>query len=522
MIFLVKDIKLPVSYTDEEAISYLTNTYFPKGKVTVYKKSVDARKKEDICFVYTFLVEEDSKRIPPKLKKKTAPYQEKKLSVTYGDEPLPNRPVVVGAGPGGLFCAYLLAKNGYAPIVLERGEPIEERVKTVDAFFSGKPLNKESNVQFGEGGAGAFSDGKLTTRINDPLSSEVVRLLAKHSDLPHLAYQAKPHIGTDKLRTCVKSLREEIIRLGGTFSFNSRLSDISITNNKITSVTVNDTETILASVVVLATGHSAKDVYALLHQKEIPLSKKAFSVGARVEHFRETIDKIQYGSFAGHPNLGAADYQVFHHCQNGHTAYSFCMCPGGVVVPSQSEEESILVNGMSYLARDGKNSNSALCVSVSPEDFGDGLFDGLHFIENLEKKAYQMAGANNRAPFTTSFDFTGVTPRGKYPEPTYALGVTEVSFDKLFPSFITDALREGLQAFDRKMPGFLSQGCVFTGVETRTSSPLRINRNEALQSEKATGLYPCGEGAGYAGGIVSAAVDGMKIAVKIMESFKPF
>ncbi|MBO5409558.1 MAG: FAD-dependent oxidoreductase [Clostridia bacterium] len=519
MNFLIKDLKFPVSYTDSEAISFMKNTYFPRGKVTVYKKSVDARKKEDISFVYTFLV--DAQKIPPKLKKKTAPYREKTLSFSYGNKQLPHRPVVVGAGPGGLFCAYFLAKNGYAPIVLERGEPIEERVKTVDGFFLGKPLNKESNVQFGEGGAGAFSDGKLTTRINDPLSAEVVRLLAEHSGLPHLAYQAKPHIGTDKLRTCVKNLREEIIRYGGTFSFHSRLSDIALTNGNITSVTVNDTQIIPASVVVLATGHSAKDVYNLLYKKEIPLSKKPFSVGVRVEHFRSVIDTIQYGSFAGHPNLGAADYQVFHHASNGHTAYSFCMCPGGVVVPSQSEEESILVNGMSYFARDGKNSNSALCVSVSPEDFGDGLFDGLHLIETLEKTAYQLAGANQHAPFTTSFDFTGVKPTGAYPEPTYSLGVTEVNFEKLFPAFVTEALREGLQTFEQKMPGFLSQGCIFTGVETRTSSPLRINRNEALQSDKAIGLYPCGEGAGYAGGIVSAAVDGMKIAGKIMEQFQP-
>lgn len=521
--FLVKDIKLPVSYTDEEAISFFKNTHFPKGKVSIYKKSVDARKKEDISFVYTFLVEDvKAQKIPPKLKKKTVPYQEKKLSVSFGNKELSHPPIVVGAGPGGLFCAYLLAKNGYAPIVLERGEPIDERVKTVDAFFGGKPLNKESNVQFGEGGAGAFSDGKLTTRINDPLSGEVVRVLAEHSKLPHLAYQAKPHIGTDKLRTCVKSLREEIIKMGGTFSFHSRLSDIGITNGTITSVTVNDMETIPASLVVLATGHSAKDVYHLLNQKEIPLSKKPFSVGARVEHHRTVIDQIQYGSYAGHPNLGAADYQLFHHCSNGHTAYSFCMCPGGVVVPSQSEEESILVNGMSYLARDGKNSNSALCVSVSPEDLGDGLFSGLQFIENLEQTAYRMAGANNRAPFTTSFEFTGVKPHLKYPEPTYSLGVTEVSFEKLFPAFVTDALKEGLFAFEKKMPGFLAEGCVFTGVETRTSSPLRINRNEELQSEGAKGLYPCGEGAGYAGGIVSAGVDGLKIALKIMSQYKPF
>lgn len=518
MKFLIKDVKLPVSYTDREAVSYMQEN-LPKSDITIYKKSVDARKKEEISFVYTFLAE--ASQIPGKWKKKAVPYTKKELSVTYGSRGLYYRPIVVGAGPAGLFCAYILAKNGYCPIVLERGEPIEKRLETVNSFFSGGKLNRNSNVQFGEGGAGAFSDGKLTTRINDPLSSEVIKVLARHSDLPHLAYQAKPHVGTDRLQKCVKSLRQEIESLGGEFRFSAQLTDITLQNGKITAVTVNGEETIPASVVVLATGHSAKDIYELLSEKQIPMVSKAFSVGSRIEHFREVIDQIQYGKFAGHPNLGAADYSLFHHTSNGHTAYSFCMCPGGVVVPSQSEEETVLVNGMSYLARDGKNSNSAMCVSVSNEDFGDGLFDGLHFIEKLEQTAYRLAGKNYRAPFMTSQDFTGVAPTGAYPEPTYSRGVSEVNFSDIFPQFVIDSLREGLQAFEKKMPGFLSKGAVFTGVETRTSSPLRIVRNESLQSEKAVGLYPCGEGAGYAGGIVSAAVDGLRIGFKIMSEFKP-
>ncbi|MBQ7792281.1 MAG: NAD(P)-binding protein [Clostridia bacterium] len=516
--YLLKEVKLPVSVTDEEAISYIKEN-LPKSDVAIYKKSVDARKKEEISFVYTFLVTAPS--IPFKWKKKAVLYHKKELSVTIGGRRMQNRPIIVGAGPAGLFCAYILAKNGYCPIVLERGEPIEKRLETVNSFFSGGKLNPNSNVQFGEGGAGAFSDGKLTTRINDPLSSEVVGVLARHSNLPHLVYQAKPHVGTDRLQKCVKSLRQEIEGFGGTFRFSAKLTDITIQNGNVSSVTVNGRETIPASVVVLATGHSAKDIYELLHKKEIPLASKAFSVGTRVEHFREVIDEIQYGKFAGHPNLGASDYSLFHHSSNGHTAYSFCMFPGGVVVPSQSEEETVLVNGMSYLARDGKNSNSALCVSVSNKDFGDGLFDGLHFIETLEQTAYRLAGKSYRAPFMTSYDFTGVTPTGAYPEPTYSRGVTEVNFSDIFPKFVIESLQEGLTAFEQKMPGFLTKGAVFTGVETRTSSPLRIVRNESLQSEKAAGLYPCGEGAGYAGGIVSAGVDGLRIGLKIMAELKP-
>ncbi len=519
MKFLIKDIKLPLDFSEDRAVSYLKNTYFPTADVSVYKQSVDARNREEIVFVYTFLV--SGGKIPAKLKKKAVPYHKKPNTTVYGEKTLAHRPVVIGAGPAGLLCAHTLAANGYRPLVVERGEPIEERVKTVDGFFFGGRLNPESNVQFGEGGAGAFSDGKLTTRTNDPLSQEVVGLLARHSGLSNLCYQAKPHIGTDRLRECVKNIRKEILSLGGEFLFSQKVTDFSEKNGHLCTITLNEETEIPASVAVLATGHSAKDIYRLLHRKGIPLSPKAFSVGARVEHFQSLIDNIQYGAFAGHPNLGAADYQVFHHCQNHHTAYSFCMCPGGVVVPSQSEEGTVVTNGMSYLARDGKNANSALCVSVSPADFGTGLFDGLSFLEKLEQHAFRLGGSNQKAPFTTSFDLTGITPHSPYPEPSYQRGVTPVDFKELFPPFVLDALQEGLFAFERKMKGFLSAGAVFTGVETRTSSPLRINRNEFLQSPCLAGLYPCGEGAGYAGGIVSAGVDGMKIAHAIMAEYQP-
>lgn len=516
--YLIQGVRLPVSETDEGALSYMKQN-LQNAQISIYKKSVDARKKEEICFVYTFLV--TAKNLPLRWKKKAVPFAKKEAAITFGSTPLSSRPIVVGAGPAGLFCAYLLAKNGYCPLVLERGEPIDQRVKTVNTFFSSGKLNPNSNVQFGEGGAGAFSDGKLTTRINDPLSAEVVKVLAQHSDLPHLSYQAKPHIGTDRLQHCVKSLRQEIERLGGSFRFSARLTDLRLQNGRVTGVTINGEETLSAQVVVLATGHSAKDIYELLYQKEISLSQKSFSVGARVEHFRQVIDEIQYGSFAGHPHLGAADYSLFHHLKNRRTAYSFCMCPGGVVVPSQSEEETVLVNGMSNLARDGVNSNSAICVSVSGEEFGNDLFGGLCFIESLEKTAYQLGGRNGKAPFMTSGDFTGITPTGAYPQPTYSLGVTEADFSQLFPPFVTESLREGLQAFEQKMPGFLTRGAIFTGVETRTSSPIRIVRNDSLQSEQAAGLYPCGEGAGYAGGIVSAGVDGLRIGLRIVAEYQP-
>lgn len=519
---ILKDIKLSLEYDDEQAIKYVRKKFF-KGQlcyIKISKKSIDARKKDNIYFVYSFEIELNDKLNEDKLlKSKNISKADESFAcddITIGDTPLEHRPIIVGAGPAGLFCAYYLAKYGYNPIIYERGSNIDKRTEEVHQFFTNAKLDMNSNVQFGEGGAGAFCDGKLTTRIGDAISKEVVKILSKHSNIKSLVYMARPHIGTDKLKDTVRNLRNEIIQMGGEFHFNKTVTDIIIKNSKITGIII-DNEKIDANVVILACGHSAKDTYNFLYKNGVSMVSKPFSIGARIEHFREDINHMQYGKFVNHKNLTAAEYQLYHHCSNGHTAYSFCMCPGGVVIPSQSEENTIVVNGMSTFARDNKNSNSAICVSVSQDDFGNNLFDGLNFIEKIEKNAFNVAGKNYKAPLTTTKDLFGIG--NKLPEPTYSLGVLEVDFKDILPPFVISSIKEGLESFDRKMKGFVSNGAILTGVETRTSSPIKILRNNNYESENVSGLYPCGEGAGYAGGIVSAAVDGIKIGKKIIEIY---
>ena len=514
MSFIIRDVKLPLDYDDNMAVEYVKDKFFCNAEII--KKSVDARKKNDICFVYSFICE----NIPKKLQKlkNVSEFTMKNMSVKIGAEPLSTRPVIVGAGPAGLFCGYFLAKYGFRPIILERGEDIDSRTKTVEEFFKTKKLNPNSNVQFGEGGAGAFSDGKLTTRINDPLSREVIELFAKYSGIS--PYLSKPHVGTDKLKAVVKSIRNEIIEMGGELLFSNMVTDISLKNGGISEVEINNFAKIPADILVLAAGHSAKDIYQLLHTHGVSMESKAFSVGARIEHKRDDINFMQYGKFKDHPNLSAADYQVWHACENGHTAYSFCMCPGGVVVPSQSEEGTIVVNGMSEYLRNKENSNSAICVSVSKEDFGSGLFDGLKFIEKIEQNAFLKTNKNYTAPFATTKSILDISPQKELPVPSYCHGVTEIDFSEILPEFVLEGIKEGLHAFEQKLKGFVSIGGILTAVETRTSSPVRILRNENLESENIFGLYPCGEGAGYAGGIVSSAVDGIRAALKIIEKYR--
>ena len=515
MSFIIRDIKLPLDYDDESAICYIKDTYFCDAQII--KKSVDARKKDDVCFVYSFACENLQSKFS-KLKNVSEFNEKKQTSFSYGSEPLFVRPVIAGAGPAGLFCGYYLAKHGFRPIIIERGEDIDSRTKTVDEFFKTKKLNPNSNVQFGEGGAGAFSDGKLTTRINDPLSKEVIDIFAKHSGI--CSYIARPHVGTDKLKIVVKEIRSEIISMGGEFLFSNSITDIKLKNGRVTGVSVNNSIDISTDILVLATGHSAKDMYKLLNIRGVSMEPKAFSVGARIEHKRDDINFMQYGKFKDHPNLSAADYQVWNACDNGHTAYSFCMCPGGVVVPSQSEENTIVVNGMSEYSRDMENSNSAICVGVSEKDYGNELFSGLEFIENLERNTFLSTNKTYSAPFTTTKQLTGINPKFKYPEPSYCHGLTEVDFSEILPEFVLEAITKGLLAFERKLRGFVTNGGILTAVETRTSSPLRILRNENFESRNVLGLYPCGEGAGYAGGIVSSAVDGIKTAIKIIEKYR--
>lgn len=524
MQFIVNGIKSDVRESDREALSRFQKTLLGKNaEIFIYKKSIDARKKSDIKYVRSFLVKTEDKGLIKRLSSQKSVTIHKKTELfpdlsNKNREKLPFRPIIIGAGPAGLFCGYFLAKYGYSPIIFERGEKIEDREKSVSEFQKNARLNTESNIQFGEGGAGAFSDGKLTTRINDPLVSEIIDIFSRCAEIPELKYLAHPHVGTDKLKKCVKNIREEIIKMGGELRFSDKITDFETKNGKISAVFSEKSGKIPCNIAVLATGHSAKDIYSLLKEKNISLEQKSFSVGVRVEHFREDINKMQYEDFAS--LLPAAEYRVFHHLSDGHTVYSFCMCPGGTVVPSQSEEETILINGMSEYKRNGKNSNSAICVSVSPNDFGKNIFDGLNFIEKIEKNAFLKGGKDYKAPFMTLGDFLKKPHHSPLPEPTYALGIKETDFSEIFPNFITDGLKNGFSAFENSKKGFSTSGAILTACETRTSSPLRITRTKELESPDASGLYPCGEGAGYAGGIVSAAADGAKIAFKIISEYK--
>ena len=424
---------------------------------------------------------------------------------------LSKRPVVVGSGPAGLFAAHSLAVCGAEPIVIERGMDVDARKKAVSGFFDGGKLDTESNIQFGEGGAGTFSDGKLNTGTKDPRQRKVLDEFIKHGAPEEIGYIGKPHIGTDLLTGIIKNMRNEIIALGGEFRFSCKLEDIYIKDNHIVGIKTSGGD-IDTDKVILATGHSARDTVKMLYDHNILMERKSFSVGVRIEHPQKLIDEALYHSFA--KDLPAADYKAAVHLKNGRGVYTFCMCPGGSVVAAASEENTVVTNGMSNFARDGKNANSALLVSVLPEDFeGDDVLSGIEFQRKLEKSAFYMGGANYYAPVQTSADFI----KGEKSvslgdvEPTYPVGVTPSNLAKLFPDFVTQSLQEAIPMIDRKIKGFALPDAVLTGVESRSSSPVRIVRGDDFQSS-VKGLYPCGEGAGYAGGIMSAAVDGIRVA----------
>ncbi|SDN29077.1 NAD(P)/FAD-dependent oxidoreductase [Acetanaerobacterium elongatum] len=490
----------------------------------IAKSSVDARKREQIQLVYSIGIEAPNEAailkragsIGAVIRIKTA------LSLKTGEQTLAYPPVVAGFGPAGMFAALLLARAGFHPIVLERGGSVDERVNAVNAFWQGGALDVNTNVQFGEGGAGTFSDGKLTTRINDERCDFVLDEFCRHGAPADILEKAKPHIGTDKLRGVVKSIREEIIRLGGQVLFHTCLTDITVKDGRLVSVTANH-QAIPCETLLLCIGHSARDTFSMLLQKQVAMQPKAFSVGVRIEQLQQTIDEGLYGRFAGHPALPKGEYQLSHRL-NGRGVYTFCMCPGGFVVPSSSEENGVVTNGMSEYLRDGINANAAVAVGVEPADFGGGILDGIAFQRQLESAAFLHGGKSYKAPAQTAGRFLNSQPGlalGRI-QPSYAIGVTEADFTKIFPPFVSDMLKLGLVNFNAKLKGFASPDAVLTGVETRTSSPVRILRDNTLQSQGVQGLYPCGEGAGYAGGIVSAAVDGVRIAQAVMERFRPF
>ena len=435
---------------------------------------------------------------------------------TTGEEKLPHSPVIVGSGPAGLFCAWYLARAGFCPIVLERGEEAKKRQKTVDAFWKDGLLDPDSNVQFGEGGAGTFSDGKLNTLVKDTFgrNKEVLLRLTEAGAPKEILYENKPHLGTDMLIHIVQTLRKQIEDMGGSFRFRAKVTDILMEEGRVKGVVINEHEVLPAEVCVLAIGHSARDTFSMLHKKGVPMEPKAFAVGLRVEHPQTLINQALYGE-ERNSLLGSASYKVTHTCKNGRGVYSFCMCPGGYVVNASSENALLAVNGMSYQARDGQNANSAIIDTVTPEDFsGEGPLRGVEFQRNLERAAWKAG--KGRVPVQLFEDYCAHRPSESLGEVTPQIKGSYhlCNVRDILPEEIGASIEEGIKAFDKKIPGFARGDALLSGVESRTSSPVRIVRNKELVSSIG-GLYPCGEGAGYAGGITSAVRDGIKTAEKI-------
>lgn len=528
------DLKIPVNQDEAE----LPHLLAVRMKIStdsikdwrILRRSVDARKKPEIFFVYTveFTLEIPLKQLRriltrfPQIKEKS-PVKDYIL-IQKPDKKLKVRPLVVGTGPAGYFAALSLAEKGYCPLVLERGDNVDRRGNAVEKFWETGVLDPESNVQFGEGGAGTFSDGKLTTRIDDRRVRTVLEKFVEFGADPEILYIAKPHIGTDILKKIVAGIRNRIESLGGEILFRTKLTGIVTINNCIQAVEINNNEAIPAEAVILAVGHSARDVYAFLKQLGVRLESKSFAIGLRVEHKQELINMIQYG-VTDHPHLGPADYQLTYKDQvTGRGAYSFCMCPGGLVVASSSEEGGVVTNGMSNSKRDSGVANSALVVTVNSKDYPSGdPVAGVGFQQEWERKAFLAGGKNYYVPAQNVTDFLNRKVTSDFGlEPTYQPGFTSVDLHSILPAEIGEVLERAILAFDQKLKGFAGREAVLTGIESRTSSPLRILRDETGQSVNLRGLFPAGEGAGYAGGITSSAVDGLKAAEKLMAQYSPW
>ena len=535
----LSNIKLPLDHDDQALPHAILSTLgiTPEQLISfnMFRRGYDARKKSNIFLIYTLDIE-------------VSAALEAELLITFADDQLikqtpdldyhfvaqapaelTERPIVVGFGPCGLLAGLTLAQMGYNPIILDRGKEVRERTKDTFGFWRQKILNAESNVQFGEGGAGTFSDGKLYSQVKDPkqYSRKVLTEFVASGAPDEIMYVSKPHIGTFKLVSMVEKMRAEIIRLGGEIRFSSRVDDIELEktgtgkeeHQRITGLTLSTGETLKSNHIAFAIGHSARDTFEMLYNKGIYIEAKPFSIGFRIEHEQSTIDAARFGPNAGNEILGAADYKLVHHCKNGRSVYSFCMCPGGTVVAATSEEHCVVTNGMSQYSRNERNANSAVVVGIDPNDYPGGPLAGIELQRQLEKSAYVLGGSNYDAPAQTVGDFLKGIDSSKKDldslgsvQPSFKPGIKLVDLSKALPDFAVAAIREAIPAFNRKIKGFAKDDALLTGVETRTSAPISIKRDETFQSINTQGLYPAGEGAGYAGGIMSAAIDGIKIA----------
>lgn len=532
MPIILSGLRVGLKETEEgmlqKAISRLGVSPNRVTRAALMKQSLDARKRNEIAWVVSVRLELDgdeeatAQKAIARLGANRVKYQKEEPLLFQPGKRRQTAPIVVaGFGPAGMFAALILAEQGYRTLVLERGPAVEKRVSAVEAFWRGGMLSPNANVQFGEGGAGTFSDGKLITRISDSRCDYLLRRLVEFGAPAEILVKAKPHIGTDLLRGVIKNLRERYLAVGGELLFETKLTGIKQENGVLLGVET-DRGSFPADGLVLAIGHSARDTFSMLQKSGIEMKAKPFSVGVRAEHLQATIDQGLYGDLAGHPSLPQGEYQLSYR-EGERGVYTFCMCPGGVVVPSCSEIGGVVTNGMSEFSRAGRNANAAVVVSVGPTDFGHHPLDGVRFQQELEERAFRLGGGNYTAPAQDVGHFlkgeAGLS-LGRV-EPSYARGVCGADFGALFPPFVNEMLKKGLLAFDRKLSGYGGADTVLTGPETRTSSPVRIPRDQGCESVSCRGLYPCGEGAGYAGGIMSAAVDGLRVAQEIIRKHAP-
>lgn len=521
----VRQIKVALDSYDEQIVNQCAKKLKVDKKIIekyeIVKKSIDARDKQNIVFSYELDVKiKNEEEYLKKNKSKDilkAPSNNYEFKIT-GTKKIKNRPVIVGSGPAGLFCAYMLAKYGYKPLIIERGENIENRVKSVEKFWQEGILNKESNVQFGEGGAGTFSDGKLNTLVKDKMgrNKKVLEMFVESGAPNEILYLNKPHIGTDLLRNVITNLRNKIIEMGGSIRYNSCLTNIETKNSHIKSIEINNKEKIETEILILAIGHSARDTFRMLNKEKILMEPKPFAIGVRVQHPQEKINYAQYGNLKN--MLPPASYKLIYHSSNGRGVYSFCMCPGGYVVNASSEEKRLAINGMSNHSRDSKNANSAIVVTITPNDFKDDLFGGLKFQQELEEKAYKLG--NGKIPIQTLKDFFKNKKTDKLGNVKLEMkgDYNFANLNEILPDYVASSLKEAFIDFNKKIDGFADENTILAAIETRTSSPVRIVRDNLGQSN-IKGIYPAGEGAGYAGGIMSAAMDGLKVAENIAKIY---